>query len=121
MTDTLIDFPTPSNATSDAELAAKAAVISQRIAQKLAIEKDMHDEEKAMMMDYIAATKLMQGAVPLVQRARIARQRAKQVASLRELGDVLQSVRVDAKAADGRTAPVTFEESLALLQAGNDS
>jgi hypothetical protein len=113
MTDNLIDFPTPNN---DAELEAKAAAISQRIAEKLAIEKDMHTVQQAMMLHYIAETKLMRGDIPLTQRARIARQLAKLDAALWQLGEALESVREEAKAADARTAPRTYEESLALFE-----
>src|SRR5690349_15039989 len=116
MTDTLINFPTPD---SDAALEAKAAVISQRIAEKLALEHDFHVVEQAIMLRYIAATKLLQGAHPLPKQAQIARQLAKMDTALRELGEALAEIHDEAKASreHEQAAPATFAESLALCDA----
>lgn len=104
--------------TDNAAIAAKAASISQRIQEKLALDKHLRTIEQAIVLRYIAETKLMQGAFPLPHRARVAQQLAKLDASLRALGEILDEVRDEAKANrahEGRE-PMTLEESLELLQ-----
>jgi len=118
---TLLDNFT--NTTDHAVLEAKTASISQRLQEKLALDRHLHTLEQAIVLRYIVATKLMQGDFPLAKQREIVRQLAKLDASLCALGELLDEVRAEAKAKENASrerTPVTLDESLALLQEADD-
>lgn len=100
----------------DNELELKAARISRRIDERLALEQDLHAVEQAIVLRYIVSTKLLQGDFPLAKQAQVAQQLAKLDAALAELGAVLDAVREESKATP---APMTLEQSIELAHAAH--
>jgi hypothetical protein len=103
------------NTNDHAVLAAKTASISQRLQEKLALEKHLDTLERAVVMRYIFATKLAQGEYQLASPL------AKLDEALKEAAVALDAALDDIKARRAHPEPMTIEEGLALLQEADET